>query len=51
VADVQKSLNKHDYEIDVVEEILPLHRVSALPLFFPSTQPLIFSHKGPFICI
>lgn len=27
VSDIQKSLSKHDYEIDVVEDILPLQRV------------------------
>ena len=30
VSDIQKGLCKHDYEIDVVEEILPLQRVRVL---------------------
>lgn len=30
VTEVQKSFTKHDFEIDVVEEILPLQRVSQL---------------------
>ena len=41
---MQRGLNKHDYEIDVVEEILPLQRVSVMLSWTLNAVTMISQH-------